>query len=625
VNLAWYLEGHAQRFGSATGRRALWLSDWAVYYGQVMNAIPVSYKEAPKATPLFLDYVYRYDRVQKFYTGNPFEFASYEEVARRVNSQPKDRKPLLEILTRQNQSLDCSELTLANIRRLGEPGTLAVVTGQQVGLFSGPAFTLYKALTALRVSQYLTDHGLTCVPVFWLATEDHDLDEVGKTAVLDEAGELMQLSDPGITPVSRPSVGYVKLSPQVRLTLDRLEQALPAGEPRDSLMLDLRESYNEGAGWGQAFGRFMTRLFSRFGVIMIDPLSPQVHHAVSACYDRALREASSLRKLLQERSKELVGSGYHAQVHVADDSTLLFAAQDGNRAAIRQEGSEFYLERGKASAKASLEGWIASKPVDFSPSALLRPVIQDTLLPTVAYVAGPAELAYFGQAQVVYPEFGRSMPVIFPRAGFTLADQKLSRLLERYQIKLDEVWRGEEHLLRRIAAAAFGNDGRETAARRVGTANTVQRRPNHAGDSDPVEIDEGRATVSTGVANPPDAESWVARIERTEVTLKRLLDGLRQDVKPLDPTLVDAVRNGEEKILYQIDRLKGKISRAAVERSQILRRHEQDLFRFLAPAGNLQEREVSGIYFLARAGYELLDRLLPEIETTRAEHRLIVY
>jgi bacillithiol synthase len=590
-----------------------------------MNAVPVSYTQAPNATPFFLDYVYDYERVRKFYAGNPFRFASYQEVARSIESQPKDRKSLVDILARQNESLGCSEATLGNIRRLSEPGTFAVVTGQQVGLFSGPAFTLYKALTAVRVSQSLTDQGLTCVPVFWLATEDHDLDEVGKTSVLDEAGELVQLSDPGTALRSRPSVGYVQLSPEIRQTLDRLEQILPAGEPRDGLMLDLRECYVPGAGWGQAFGRFMTRLFSRFGVVMIDPLSEQIHQAASICYHRALREAGRLRNLLQQRSKELLGSGYHAQVHVADDSTLLFAARDGDRAAIRQRGSEFYLEGGGASAAASLAGWIAGRPVDFSPSALLRPVIQDTLLPTVAYVAGPAELAYFGQAQVLYPEFGRPMPVIFPRAGFTLADHRLSRLLERYQINLEEVWRGEEHLQRRIAAAGLGSDGHQAPEKLVRSADGVQGRLNHADNSDSVPRDEGRGPVSTGVASSPETEGWAARIERAEITLKRLLEGLRQDVKPLDPTLVDAVKNGEEKILYQVDRLKGKISRAAVERSQILRRHEQDLIRFLAPAGNLQEREVSGVYFLARTGYELLDRLLPEIQMTSAEHRLLVY
>jgi bacillithiol synthase len=598
-----------------------------VYYGQGMNAVSVSYIDAPKATPLFLDYVYHHDRVRKFYSGNPFELATYHEVARKINSQPKDRRPLVEILSRQNQALGCGEATIENVHRLGEPGTLAVVTGQQVGLFSGPAFTLYKALTAVRVSRYLTEQGLACVPVFWLATEDHDLDEVGKTAVLDEAGELQHLSDSGTAPGSHPSVGYVKLSPQVGLMLDRLEQVLPPGEARDGLVFDLRECYREGVGWGEAFGRFMARLFSRFGVVMIDPLSEEVHQAARPCYDRALREAAPLRKLLQERSQDLVASGYHAQVHVADDSTLLFAARNGNRTPIRQQGSALYLEGVEASAAESYEGWIANRPLDFSPSALLRPVIQDTLLPTVAYVAGPSELAYFAQAQVLYPEYRRPMPVIFPRAGFTLADHRLARLLEKYQMTLGDVWRGGEHLRRRIATASFGNDGHQRHADNLAPSeHTVGHRRIHTSEFDRVALAEGVGnTVSTGVDSSSDAEGWAARIEKTEVTLKLFLEGLRQDVKPLDPTLVDAIRNGEEKIMYQIDRLKGKISRAAIERSQILRRHEQNLTRFLAPAGNLQEREVSGIYFLARTGYEILDRLLTEIPTTGAEHRLIEY
>jgi bacillithiol synthase len=570
---------------------------------------PASSGAAPQTTPLFLNYIYHFDRVRRFYGNSPFEFESYRDVARRIEDHWRDRDTLVEILTQQNQSLGCGDETFASIRRLAGPASFAVVTGQQVGLFSGPAFTLYKALTAVRLARSLSDQGLQCVPVFWLATEDHDLDEVSKTAVWDEAGNVVTLSDSGVREVPQSSVGHVRLSPEVDRTVGRLEELLPAGEPRDTLIHDLRECYAPGISWGRAFGCLMARLFSRFGVVLIDPMDERLHHLARPAFERALHTSGSLRELLQKRSQQLIDSGYHAQVHIGDDSTLLFAAPDGNRIAVHQRNGRFYLGHARAEPADAMENWIADRPQDFSPSALLRPVIQDTLLPTVAYVAGAAEVAYFGQAHVLYPHFGRPMPVLFPRAGFTLADHRLARLLEKYHLALEDIWKGAEHLRRRIAASGL-SDGAE---------------PDH-GKPEQEGMEERPAPE-----NPDRPESsragmnWARRLAAAEEAVHSLLADLRQDIAQIDPTLVDAVRNSEEKMVYQLDRLKGKISRAAVQHSELLARHEQDLLGFLTPAGHLQEREISGIYFLAQAGYGLLDRLLNEIPANPAGHHFFVY
>lgn len=540
----------------------------------------IPYTRSSKATALFLDYLYHFDRVQEFYGGPPQEFSSYQRVAQAISGSYPHREELVEILERQNRAFGCGEETLANIRRLRDPKVFTVVTGQQVGLFSGPAFTLYKALTAVRVAQSLKDQGLPAVPVFWLATEDHDLEEVAKTAILNEAGELVFLEAAGDRPAPASSVGYVRFTEQIRELLGALEQTLPEGEPRARLMEDLRSSYLPGAGWGEAFAHFMTRLFSRFGVILLDPLNDPIHRLAQSIYERAIGQAARLRSLLQDRSRTLEKSKYHAQVHVGDDSTLLFASTPNGRTAIHQKGEQFYLEGRAPSSMQQLQAQLAAGPLDFTPSALLRPVIQDSILPSVAYVAGPAELAYFAQAQTIYAEFGRPVPVLVPRAGFTLADRRQQRLIEKYHLSLEDVWEGKEHLGRKIAAAGLNESG--------------------AGD-------------------------WAARMERGENSIKELFEGLRQDVERIDPTLVDAARNTQEKMAYQLERLRGKISRAALDRSELLSRHEQELLRFLAPAGNFQEREVSGIYFLGRAGYEILDRLLAQLRTQCMDHQFLAY
>ena len=194
-----------------------------------MDCNCIRYTHVPNTSPLFLDYLYHFDRVANFYNGSPFQLESYEAVAAQLPKQ-ENRHELADILLKQNKGFGCEERTLANIGRLRDPGTFAVVTGQQVGLFSGPAFTIYKALTAVRLAQWLSEEGLPSVPVFWLATEDHDLEEVAQTAFLNTEYELVRLADPGVRPAPQSSVGYVRLSEQVNAALDAVEHLLPGSE-----------------------------------------------------------------------------------------------------------------------------------------------------------------------------------------------------------------------------------------------------------------------------------------------------------------------------------------------------------------------------------------------------------
>lgn len=540
----------------------------------------IPFTHTPKASPLFLDYLYHYDRVQSFYGGSPHDLESFRRLSEAIADRFPHRGELAEVLYEQNRRFGCGEETLENIRRLTKKDTFAVVTGQQVGLFSGPAFTLYKALTAIAQAQWLTAQGLECVPVFWLATEDHDLEEISSATVLNEAGEIVTVSAAGERPAVGASVGYARLPAEIAAALDTIEQALPENEARASLMRDLRECYAPGATWGEAFGRFITRLFSRFGVILIDPLHETLRRIGQPVFLKALRNAGMLRRRLEERSAALTVAGYHAQVRVASDSTLLFAVSEGARTPITSRDGGFLLNGHAPLALEELESRFEAAPLDFTPSALLRPIVQDTLLPTVAYIPGPAELAYFAQAQAIYPEFGRPVPVLFPRSSFTLAGRHERRMMEKYRLSLNDLWEGEEHLRRRIAAAGAGDGG---------------------------------------------ASHWAERMERGESDLKQFLSDLSSTAEEVDPTLPDAVRNAGEKMLYQLDRLRGKISRATLERSELLARHEKTLMTLLMPGGKLQERAVSGVNYLGRSGYGLLDQLLPQIKPQCSDHQLFFY
>jgi bacillithiol biosynthesis cysteine-adding enzyme BshC len=541
-----------------------------------MDCTSIPYSRVPHTSALLHDYLDHYERVAEFYSGPPFDPATYRELASALQGFHRDRRRLCDILTRQNKAFGAEEPTFANIGRLSEPGTFAVVTGQQAGLLSGPAFTLYKALTAVRLAQSLSEQGIPSVPVFWLATEDHDLEEVSQVSILDEESGLVSLNDPGERPAARSPVGLVALSNEITQALERLEALTPPGEPRDRLMGDLRSCYQPGCNWGQAFGSFMARLFSRWGVILLNPLDEPLHRLSSGVYEQALSQARVLRGRLMERSRALMAANYHAQVYVAEDSTLLFLAREGNRVPIRQSEDEFIVNDTEKISLDELKGFAERQPMDLSSNVLLRPVIQDMIFPTLAYVSGPSEVAYLAQSEAVYSSFGRPMPIAFPRAAFTLVERRIQRLLEKYELGVEDVWQGEEQLSRKIASRGF----------------------------------------STG---------WSERFDQVEIEVEKLLDRLHGDVEKLDPTLLEPLKTAQEKMKYQMERLRGKVSRAALQRSELLRRHVQALLDHLMPGKDLQERQVGGVYFLGRAGYELLDRILEHIRTHSSDHQVLIY
>ena len=536
----------------------------------------ISYAKIPHASRLFVDYLYNFKKVSSSYAHHPFEWESYRAVADHLPFIDKRGRELGEILERQNREFGAGDATFSNIRRLSRKGTFAVVTGQQVGLFSGPAFSLYKALTTIRLAHYLSERGIPSVPVFWAATQDHDLEEVNSCHLLDKKGEPVGITLAADRPAPRCPVGRVRISPDIKDALVRIGELLPEGPARDRVLEDLEDCYQPGEGWGRAFCRFMARLFGRWGVVFVDPLDQAFPKMAAGVYQRAYDRAGHLRGQLQRRGAALVHDGYHAQVRVHDDSTLLFALIDGDRVPVRQKGRELFVDHDRRLEEGDLRRWIERAPEDFSPNVLLRPIVQDSLLPTVAYVAGPSELAYLGQAQVLYTEFGCSQPVIFPRAAFTLVDHRSRRWLEKYGLDVEQVWRGEEHLASRIAASGL-------------------------------------------------TPGWGERFEKRKQAVEQTLEGLRRDIEVLDPTLVEALSHAKDKVIYQLDRLQGKLERSALQRSENLGRHAAILNRFLFPHRNLQEREISGIYFLGHAGYELLDRIYERIQVHSSDHQLLPF
>jgi len=504
----------------------------------------------PHQSKLFLDYVDKFSGVETFYAHAP-KMASVMRVARDVKFPDDRRREVAGILREQNVRFGGGPAALENLARL-EKGAVAVVSGQQVGLFSGPAYAFYKALTAIQLAAELTKSGIDAVPVFWMATEDHDVDEVRHVSWFQEGTlKRFELAVPDAADAGRP-VGNILLGPHVE---EQVHEAADLLGRQGSVLLAqlLKESYSPRETYGSSFAKLFARMFSAQGLILLDPLGPALHRIAAPVYRQAIEDRDLLNDKLLQRGKQLESAGYTAQVKVTAKSTLLFHMSDGPRNTIAASGAEKYSAGQKQWSKAELLAAIEAQPEEFSPSALLRAVVQDYLLPTVAYIGGAAEISYFAQSEVVYKHVLGRMPVILPRPGFTLVDTKGAKLLRAYKLKVEDIWAGSQEVRRRMELVSV-----------------------------PKELSRDFDGHHKGVM--------------------KMLDKLKRQIERLDPTLQGAVETARKKIDYQIDKLRRKTGRAQDVKAGLLASHEEFLERLLYPHKTLQSRELCLLPFLARWG-----------------------
>lgn len=530
----------------------------------------------PHTSKLFVDYLENFPKVQKFYGHSPDD-AGVSAAAREVRLDEKARAAVVEVLREQNARVagvggGIDPSVEKNIDRLAT-GAVAVVTGQQAGLFSGPAYSFYKALSAMAWAEKLTASGTEAVPVFWMATEDHDIAEVDHCFWTVPAG-LERLSVPVDSKFTGHQTGEVVLGEQAEAVVKEATAALgEVGKGTAEIKRILRESYSAEDTFGTAFAKLMARAMAGRGLILLDPRDARLHKIAAPLIARAIQEAKGLREALLERGKELGKAGYHVQVKVAGETTLLFMQQDGRREALRASGEKFKAGK-KGYTQAELMGKLEREPEAFTPSALLRPVVQDALLPTAAYVGGPAEVAYYAQTEVLYRRLAGRMPAILPRASFTIVEPHVKRLLQKYKMSLRDIF-------------------------------------------------EGRQAVRAALAKGSLPSGLSRRFAADEREMKRSLEKYRAFLEKLDKTLVGALETAERKIAYQLTRLKTKAGRAEGFRKGVIEKHEKILMESLWPEKALQERAVCLVPILARYGTELLDELEGHAADVPAKHCVV--
>ena len=458
-----------------------------------------------------------------------------------------DRERLADALEAQSREFGAGPAALENIAKL-KAGARAVVTGQQVGLFGGPLLTLLKAATAVaRAKQATSATGVEHVPVFWLASEDHDLDEVNESALLTKtAVDKLRLEIKG----HGGPVGAVELGASVDAVLERASELLGYTPICDLL----RETYGApGATFTNAFARLMARLFAEQGLIVMDPAGREFHALGAKVLRAGIEQAEELEKAVIARSEELERAGYHAQVLVKAGASLLFLmGDDGVRQPLRRTAGGSWKAGNKTYSQEELLGILESTPERLSPNALLRPVFQDAILPTVAYVGGPAEVAYFAQSAVVYEQvLGRVTPIL-PRFSATLIEPAIGKVMEQHEVSLPEAMTSADELAQRLGARAM-------------------------------PIKAKRKLAAAGNA------------------LHEALTAAQNYMGSLDESLGKAAEVSASKMRYQMDRLRRLAANFELQKEASLRKHAEAMTLHLFPEGHPQERVIAGAWFVAAA------------------------
>jgi bacillithiol biosynthesis cysteine-adding enzyme BshC len=544
-----------------------------------MKSQCLPFQHIPHSTRLFLDYLSYTPSVRGLYPRSPIFSEWVKEESQRVVYDAARRSQVSQILERQNRASGASPKTLANIERLRR-GALTAVTGQQVGLFGGPLFSIFKALTAVKLAEAATAAGVDCVPVFWLATEDHDLAEVNHAALLSEHGlpERLAVEDHAFeNAVADAPVGTLRFGPEVEPVIERAAALLGDSE----VAAWLRQAYRPGETLGSAFALLFARLFADWGVILLDPADKDFHDLAKPLLRAAIERASELDDALLARGKALEAAGYHQQVKVTSASTLLFEVKNGARTVVRRRtngasggnGGEYAVGEERISHRELLDH-IDAAPEKFNPNVLLRPVVQDFLLPTLVYTGGAAEVAYFAQAAVVYEKLlGRVTPIL-PRFSATLVEAKPARILTRYQLGLPDLFQGPERVREAIAARSL----------------------------------------------PADLQT---RFREAYASAEQSMAAVRESIGRLDSTLIKAADRARIGMWHQINRLHRRASSAELLRNEVITRHADALSDALFPHKALQEREVAGVSFVARYGTVLLADLYQKIHPDCHDHQVI--
>lgn len=538
----------------------------------------IKFDELEQFPAIVRDFYYDFNKVRKYYPLNFRESDQYAQFLKSLLENKNERySQLAEIIRAQYSEQTTSEKTSKALSLLDHENTLFVVTGQQLGIFSGPLYTLYKAITAIKLTEKLNQEyvNINFIPVFWLEADDHDFDEVRKTTIIaDDNSQKRIYYDDGLPEeTDRGFIGELKFNENIVNTVQDFRNSLRTTEFTDSIYQLLSEFYSPGLTFKESFRNLMKVLFNEYGLVIFDPQDDRVKQLLKPVFRNEIENFRTHTQQLIRISAELEEK-YHAQAKIRPVN--LFLKIDNGRFAIEplDEGG-FRLRRKKLKyTKEELLQLAEDKPEAFSPNVMLRPVCQDYLFRTAFYVAGPGEISYFAQAFTIYNFFGVTRPVLYPRASATLVEKNIQGIIQKFSLTYQEIFKNPDEIIENVLREKSLQDMESVFG---DTANSVEQS----------------------------------------------LGALRSYISEIDKGTAEGVEKFRQRFNQFLEELKRRTVEAEKQKNDTIIRQLQKTLISLLPFNELQERELNYFYFANKYGPGLIHRMYNELDIKKFEHQII--
>jgi len=524
---------------------------------------------------LFQDYLLQKETIASFFN-YPLQ-PSRDQVCEDVLANYKHRQFLQELGRQNEPNPDVSVQEQINL--LSQSNTVLVVTGQQLGIFVSPLYTIYKILTAILLSRKLAMQfeQYHFLPVFWLEGEDHDFAEVNHAQLFDKAGSIIKIEHPDYTNYHQYSMSKRPLSLEITNILQQLRDELQETEFSIPLFEKLEKIYVPECPWVEAFAGHLQVVFEGLGLLLFNPSTQRVKEYSQDFFVQLLKDNNRVTEALLKQSQAIQSHGYENQVPVDPQKSYLFLSTDGlhRRHLLRRNSSEFYFkDSDKTYSCPELIEMIRSHPDWCSSSVLSRPLWQSWMLPVIAYVGGPAEVSYWAQLKGAFDKMHVVMPVVYPRIRLTLIEPKIKRLLDKFDLNYDSINSDTEQFI-------------------------VEFMKSH---------------------QSPHLQEEFKKLNRC---LNERAKVIQNQVKTVDPTLDNLVKKTFENVSTTIDKLHTRVFKGVEEKEQTITKQLRNLHQQIYPDGQLQERYISSLYYLNKFGPQWIRQLMQEVNVDETGHQVI--
>lgn len=538
----------------------------------------INFGDIPKNQNLFLDYLYEFENVKEYFKYNFRDKDNYLPLFKNISESRKEKHFELSSIIKDQYSNteNISNKTLRNIDLLDKEKTIAVVTGQQLGILGGPLYTIFKTITALRLANQLSERydDFKFVPVFWLEGDDHDFNEVRSINLFDNENQVInigykeEINDDD----AKQSIGKINFDEALNEFFRKFEVSLRESDFKNELVAKLKECYQVGKSFKQSFRELLFWLFDEYGLVIFDPQDPKVKSLLKPIFKKEVNDfALHTQKLIQTSAK--LEELYHAQVKVKPVN-LFYHTDDGRYSVEPVEGIFKLRRKRKQFTNEEIITEIENSPEKFSPNVLLRPICQDYLFPTGFYIGGPSEIAYFAQVTPLYDFYSIVTPIIFPRSSATILEKNVSTGLDKYDLSMNDIFLG---------------------------------------------LDELKGKVISSLSENNIESAFEEAVKEIELTF----DKIKENLFAVDKTLVDSSSRYKDRVMSSIAELRSKAIKAQETKHETTIRQLTRLSNLLYPLGNLQEREINFTYFYNKYGKDFIRKVYDDISISEFEHQII--